>query len=801
MTDFGPVLRRFRKAAGLSQERLVVESGVSVEAIKALEAGRRRYPWVQTVDLLSAGLGLGEDERAELKAAAARPKVGALPSDVADFVGRREEIAAVSELVSGSGQAPGVVVISALAGMGGVGKTALAVRVARELAGRLADGVLYVNLRGFGTGQAMTPLEGLNALLQQLGFALQRPPQSAEEAAGLFRTACASRSLLVVLDNAATVEQVLPLLPGTSSCAVIVTSRRALVGLPGAQPLALGVLQENEALKLLTAVAGRPRVDPDPQSALEVVALCGSLPLALRIAGTRLAAEPSWTVADLARELADETARLDVLADAEHGVRASIALSLKGASPEAAEVFRLIGLFEGDELDLKVAARLVDRPEAEVEPLLEHLVDLHLLESPSPRRYQFHDLVRTYAREIPTTADEQAAARDRVFSLYVAMAWQSRVRFGFSGVSREFFDERWVAGVEELEYDEVMLWLDAESADVLGAARRMMASPHPDRAAVVRLAMGMFMFWVVRHRQAEGAQLDELALAALRDEPTCAPPVASAVISYSAGAHYTAISDLETAASHLKVAIEVDTALEEESHLSFSMVALAHCLERLGRLDEAMELARAGLERGQRLADQMMEGEARLMLGVLAGRLGRFAEQDKSFELAVSLMRSRPGFVDLLSSAIGESYLRSGRTETARTWLRAHMDGVRAAGNKSAVAEHLRHLATAEVELDAYDAARAHLEEALELTGGGELEARIRHSLGTALSGLGETEPAREQWRIALELYRRYGLPQVDEVLQLLELVDDREDGQEAEGQEGEGQYGGADRGDADGLG
>ncbi|MFI5729550.1 ATP-binding protein [Kribbella sp. NPDC051587] len=767
MAEFGPVLRKFRTAAGLSQEQLAAASGVSVGAINTLENGRRRYPWVQTVDLLSKGLRLTADERAELKAAAARPSTGRLPTDVADFVGRTEQIAAVSDLLTGGGQVPGVVVISAIAGMGGVGKTALAVRVARQLAGRFADGVLYVNLRGFGTGDPSTPLEALNTLLQQLGFALQRPPESAEEAAGIFRTACATRKLLVVLDNAATVEQVMPLLPGTANCAVIVTSRRALVGLPGARPVALGVLSEDEALALLTSAAGRERVEGDPQAALEVVALCGSLPLALRIAGSRLAAESSWTVADLARRLADESARLDLLGDSESGVRASVALSLKGTSVgdvAAYEIFGLLGLFEGDVLDLKVAARLVDRPEAEVEPLLEHLVDLHLLESLSPRRYQFHDLVRAYAQELAPEED-RTAARERVLALYIAMAWQARVK---EGARRTWFDDRWVAGVEHLEFDEVMSWLDVEADQILAAAAR----PTTDRGTLVVLAGGMMRFWHARRRHTEGTQLGELALAALSEDPKCASELGLSRIAFHVALHYSARSDVETAVELMRGAIAAAPVETDPYHHFVCTITLAQDLEQLGQLDEAVELVRAGMAGAMSIANEFLETDAHLAMGSLAGRLGRFAEQDHEFGLATAILgRDHPQMLHLLHPQVGASYLRSGRPEAARTWLRDHLPEIRRIGDKSAIAEHLRHLAAAETALSGYDAARVALTEALDLLQGSndEMEAKIRHALGTALSALGETEPARAQWRHALDLYERYGLPQADEVRGLLD--------------------------------
>ncbi|WP_405056007.1 NB-ARC domain-containing protein [Kribbella sp. NBC_01505] len=800
MPDFGPVLRTFRKAAGLSQERLAAASGVSVEAIKTLEAGRRRFPWAQTVDLLAQGLQLTSEERAELKAAAVRPKANSggdmLPAEVADFVGRVDQIAAVSGLLTGGGREPGVVVISALAGMGGVGKTALAVRVAREVAGRFADGVLYLNLRGFGVGEPMAPLEALSALLRQLGFVLQQPPASVDEAAGLFRTACATRKLLVVLDNAVSVEQVMPLLPGTSSCAVIVTSRRAMVGLPGAQPLTLAVLPQDEALALLTSAAGRDRIGDDPQAALEVVALCGSLPLALRIAGTRLAAESSWTVADLARRLSDETARLDVLGGTESGVRASIALSLTGTSAQdaaAAEVFGLLGLHQGEDLDLKVAARLVDRPEAEVETLLEHLVDLHLLDSSAPRRYQFHDLVRAYAQELAegrTSPAERAAAHDRVIALYVAMVWRLRSFYGLGQLSREWVDEGWFSEAEELEKPQVLDWLDAEADEILAAAQRLAAGPRSGYASIVRIAVPMATYWRSRRRETDGVRMGVLAVTAMRDDPTCVPPQAFLAMSYHLACHYHNRSDFESAILHMTASVEGSVVQGQARQQLYSLLALSQMLERAHRFDESLARGQVGLELALSAGDEAAEGEARANLGVLAGRRGEWAEQDREFELAEALYR-RTQLWDLLSlvEVIVRSYRGCGRAGKARDLLRRVLDDVRENTGKFVYADCLELLGATEVELESYDTARVHLEEALSLVGdtSAEFEARIRHSLGMALSGLGEAEPAREQWLVALELYRRYGLPQAAEVLELLELVDDGEDGQEAEGEEGEG--------------
>ncbi|WP_432888584.1 ATP-binding protein [Kribbella sp. CA-245084] len=760
MSEFGQVLRKFRQTAGLSQEKLAAASGVSVEAIKALESGKRRHPRALTVKLLADGLGLTDGEHAELVAAGTRPRtIQLLPDDLQDFSGRDDQVADVEKLFSSGEARQGVVVISAIAGMGGVGKTALGVHVAHQVADQFPDGQLYLNLRGFGPGEPMTAAEALSRLMGSLGVQSDSSA-TVDESAARYRSALAGRRVFVFLDNAASEAQVLPLLPGTSTCAVLITSRRSLTSLPGAAHLPLGALPEPDAFELLAQVVGDGRIESDPVNAQAIVRLCGGLPLALRIAGARLAAQPSWSAEYFAERLGTNRRRLDELALGDLDVRMSIEVSLAAATEQdagAVAAFSLLGLHEGDELDVRVAARLLDLPVTETEDRLERLVDLHLLESNGPRRYQFHDLVRAYAQELAaarTSESERRAARDRVVALYVAMAWRARLpRLG--AFSRAWFDERWLDGTEGLEHEEVMAWLDAEAHEVLAAARRLMTGPWPDLTILVRLAAGMVLFWADRQRNAEGAQLGELAVTALRRDPMCGPPRVEASIRHNLAQHYGVMADFELAAAHMRVAVELSAAPGEEWMLIHSLLALAQFLERLDRLDEAMTHAETGLELALSGGDEAVEGQARFTLGVLAGRLGKPAEQDREFELAATLVRSNePTGFGWLSRSIGDTYLRSGRADRARSWLQTELATVRDSANPFALADHLQLLGAAEVELAAYASARRHLEEALALIGDNsrEFEARIRHSLGDALSGLGESEPAQEQWRLAEQL-------------------------------------------------
>ncbi|MER7244115.1 helix-turn-helix domain-containing protein [Kribbella sp. NPDC000426] len=769
MSDFGTVLRKFRRTAGLSQEKLASASGISVEAIKALEAGKRRSPRPLTLKLLADGLGLAGDERAELVAAGTQSRTsrqlpGQLPDDLEDFSGRDEQIADVEKLFSSGEERQGVVVISAIAGMGGVGKTALGVHVAHRVAAQFPDGQLYLNLRGFGPGEPMVVAEALGRLMGSLG--VQTDVSDVDELASRYRSALAGRRVFVLLDNAANEAQVLPLLPGTSTCAVLITSRRSLTTLPGAAHLALDALPEPDARSLLAQVVGDGRIESDPVNAEAIVRLCGGLPLALRIAGARLAAQPSWSVEYFAERLGTNRRRLDELTLGDLDVRMSIEVSLAAATEQdagAVAAFGLLGLHDGEELDVRVAARLLDLPVAATEELLEQLVDLHLLESSGPRRYQFHDLLRAYAQELAAariSASERLAARDRVVALYVAMAWRTRMpRLGTS--SRAWFDEQWLAGSEGLEHEEVMAWLDAEADQVLAAAGRLTTGPWPDLTTLVRLAAGMVLFWADRQRNADGARLGELAVAALHRDPSCAPSGVEASIRHNLAQHYGVMADFERAAAHMRVAVELSGAPGSEWMLIHSLFALAQFLERLDRLDEGMTHAETGLELALKAGDEALEGQARFTLGVLAGRLGRPDEQDREFELAATLVRvHEPTSFAWLSRSIGDTYLRCGRPDSARNWLRTELATVKGSCSPFAVADHLQLLGAAEVQSTAYAAARGHLEEALALIGENsrELEVRVRASLGDALSGLGATELAEDQWRLVQGLRDQYGL-------------------------------------------
>ncbi|MFC6086858.1 AfsR/SARP family transcriptional regulator [Sphaerisporangium aureirubrum] len=329
---------------------------------------------------------------------ATAPPPRQLPSPPPDFTARDAEVAELRDRLT----RPDAVPVCVIFGPGGVGKSALALRAAHEIAHVYPDGQLHVELRGT-TEAPATPLEVLGRLLRELEPGTS-PPGTLEECAARYRTLLADRRKLVVLDDAATERQVRPLLPGARGCGVIVTSRNRLAGLAGAAVLDLGLLPDQDGLRLLGQVAGDDRVAGDPEAARRVVRQCGGLPLALRIAGARLASRRQWSVARLADRLADEQRRLDELAVGDQEVRAGIALSYDLLPPEARAALRRLGLLGLPYFPVWVSAAAMETGLDEAERVLDHLVDASLAsvvdtDATGRTRYRLHDLIRLFARE------------------------------------------------------------------------------------------------------------------------------------------------------------------------------------------------------------------------------------------------------------------------------------------------------------------------------------------------------------------------------------------------------------------
>ncbi|MEO3841137.1 MULTISPECIES: BTAD domain-containing putative transcriptional regulator [unclassified Streptomyces] len=425
LTAAYPLRERFRELLMLSLSR----SGRQAEALAVSTDSRRLSidelgvePGPKLAELQQRILRGGEQPVAPAATTTARLSPAQLPARLADFTGRD---AFVDELGKQLEQASGMVMaVSSVSGIGGVGKTTLAVHVGHAVRDSFPDGQLYADLQGAGASPA-EPAAVLGSFLRSLGTPDAEIPEPLEERAALFRSTLAGRRVLTLLDNARDAAQVRPLLPGTEGCAAVITSRARMTDLASAHHVDLDVMAPDEALLLFTRIVGAHRVTPERNAAMDVVAACGFLPLAIRIAASRLAARRTWTVSVLARKLSDEHRRLDELRVGDLAVKATFELGYGQLEPEQARAFRLLGLADGPDISLSAAAAILDRTEDDAEDLLETLVDTSLLESAAPGRYRYHDLLRLFARACAHREEPEAerdAAQSRLLDHYLAAA-------------------------------------------------------------------------------------------------------------------------------------------------------------------------------------------------------------------------------------------------------------------------------------------------------------------------------------------------------------------------------------------
>ncbi|WP_461122872.1 ATP-binding protein [Saccharothrix stipae] len=427
-----------------------------------------------------------------------------LPAGVRDFTGRAGELAAVDSALGGASDEPGGPSVVVLEGMGGVGKTSLAVRWARGSESRFPDGTLFADLRGYGPSAPLVPSAVLAGFLQGLGISAEAVPAAEEAQVGLYRSLTASRRVLVVLDNAVSAAQVRPLLPAGSGCVTVVTGRAALTGLAvsdGAVRLPVGVLPAQDAVALVEGVIGKERARAEPEAVASLVALCGGLPLALRVAACRVAGRRHGSVAGLVAEIAGQRGRvegLSVSGDDSAAVRAVFDASYARLLPEQARLFRLLGLHPAAELGEGAAAALSDWPLSRVRRLLEDLVDLNLVEPVGVGRYRLHDLAHAYAAgraDADDSGPERRQAVERVIGWYATVA-DVADRVVFPGNSPLALRGR-ARGVPEFDRAAAMEWLISELPTMMSAVR----IAHQDRLwEETILLAGAYRFVTLRPR-------------------------------------------------------------------------------------------------------------------------------------------------------------------------------------------------------------------------------------------------------------------------------------------------------------
>ncbi|MGW2378259.1 AfsR/SARP family transcriptional regulator [Kitasatospora sp. NPDC001683] len=616
------------------------------------------------------------------------PAPAQLPADAAFFTGRQAELDRLLRLLeqAADGNGPSVVTVT---GMGGVGKSALAVHAAHLLRGRFPDGQLHLDLRGFGTGIPRETHEVLATLLDDLSPAApatgrQPLPSGTDDRSALLRSVLADRRVLIVLDNARDSAQILPLLPGTGSSAMIVTSRNTLTDLPAAHHLPLAPMDAEEQRALLSALCGHDRVEQDLDAALRVLAACAGLPLALRIAGAQLAARPAWPLATLADRVGDqERGRLSALTAGLLDLRATFGSSYltlrdsdRHGDREAARAFRLLGLWPGQVLSPAGAAALLDRTPGQSEDLLERLVDAHLLESPAPLRYRLHDLLAEYAAERadqdePATVRE--SARERLCLWYALALENARLALGEGYQLPPRLDETPPAPLPVFtDQAQAMAWCRQELRNIGEAIRQAGQGTRPDLAWRLPVWLLGYMrtcwwtgqwedylhqglrvaergrdrigrAWLLRtlgacHRMARRYDLaiEELeeALALFDDPASKAATQANLSIAYGAGCR------VDQALAHARAALELHRRTGgSERHTAILLNSLAHALRVAGRMEEAEAQYREALVLWRQYGNANSSAVTLAHLGDVLSRLGRADEAFARLQEAVDIFQ------------------------------------------------------------------------------------------------------------------------------------------------------------------
>ena len=426
--DFAGLLRRLRVEARLTQEELAEAAGLSTRTVSDLERGVNRRAQKDTARLLADALGVIGPVRARFEGAArgravpggagtgaAAAATRTLPRDIASFTGRQQELQELAGVAAGSG---GVVGIHAIGGMAGVGKTAFAVHAAHQLAPRFPAGQIFLPLHGHTPGQQpVDPGEALASLLLTAGVAAAQIPPGMEARMALWRDRLAGQQLLLVLDDAASSEQVRPLLPGAGGSLVLVTSRRHLTALEDATAISLDTLPPAEAAAMLVRLAGRPGLSPADPAVGEITRLCGYLPLAIGMLARQLHHHPAWSLGRRAAELAAAVDRLELMATENLSVAAAFGMSYADLAPDQQQLFRRLGLHPGTDIDAYAAAALAGTDLAAARRGLEALYDQYLLTELALGRYRLHDLVREHASALAGRLDPNRDRDDAITRL------------------------------------------------------------------------------------------------------------------------------------------------------------------------------------------------------------------------------------------------------------------------------------------------------------------------------------------------------------------------------------------------
>lgn len=655
------------------------------------------------------------------------PVPAQLPADVRHFTARADELAAIHALASGqsSGWCPSAVV-TAVGGAAGIGKSALAVHAAHSLAGEFPDGQLFVDLQGFAETKPLDPAEVLARFLTALGAAPGSIPAGMDERAALYRTLLAGRRVLVVLDNACSSEQVRPLLPGSPTCFVLVTSRNRLDGLvvrEGATLLPLGVLSQDDAIALITQMLGAQPTGTDgltDQAAVRrLVECCDRLPLALRLAAARLAATSTSSIAEFVRELEDEQRRLDTLAveGGSMAVRSAFALSYRALPAAAARLFRLLGAHPGPDFTVPLAAALSGIGGDKAHDLMATLVAANLVQTTMPGRYVFHDLVRLYARHCFDT-DETPAAQElavhRVVNYYLHEAYACHDVLRPTTPLPEQHTDHPPMPFTATSPAEALSWLDAERANLRLITALALHRGLPQLSW--RLAEAQWPVFELRCRYDDAAAVYAIGLEAAR---TCKDQIG-------------------------------------ENHLLHRLGSLYRAM---GQPDKALQLCEAALVVAATTHDHDIRCATLNTIGIVHGSAARWDDAVRCFERSLTIARTHQLHLREQSALgnLGCLAIMRRRFHDAVEYIDQSLETYRRYGLTEGLSILLNNYGHACRELGRYDEALAHHREGLAISrreGRRMSEAEALDGIGLILHATEGLDAARPYWEAAYALYR-----------------------------------------------
>ncbi|WP_026411410.1 AfsR/SARP family transcriptional regulator [Actinomadura oligospora] len=710
-----------------------------------------------SVTVTARGAVLGEADESR------RPVCADLPAVLPDFTGRRRERAGIVAALTEDPARP--VVIN---GMGGVGKTSLAIRAAHEVKGLFPGGQLYIDLRG-ADGRPVDPGEALDQFLRRLGVPEADIPGSLDNRAALYRTLLAERPMLVLLDNVRDHAHAEALLPGTPHCATLLTSRALMPELAGAHRVGLDVLDEDDAVALLTRIIGAERARSEPEPVRELAALCGQLPLAVRVVAARLATRPGWSVASFAGRLDDEQHRLRRLRTGDLDVRASFELSYRQLLPEQARALRLLAAVAPQPVSSAVAAAVLDRPPIEAEDLCEALVDVGLMNSTGEWEYRFHDLLRLYGRELAEDA-ERVPALLRLLEFYLVTLRNTHPVISPADRVPRLVSPTGTAGREFADRRRAVAWFHEEQGDVFDAVERASREPGIPIALPADVLMAIYpaAFNNVRTDRLESSARELGRAAAERGDPA-----AEGRALYLEGGAMSRRFLVDEALPRTGRAVDLLRGTGDDgmlpyvlNHLGGEQLTARDFPGALASLDEAVRISRS-------TANPACESFALALRGVALLANGRPQEAVAEGEKALALAHD---INDLGARAraliyLGGIRLWTGRPAEALEGFHESVRILRVIGGRYWESLASSWLARAYNVVGDFESARAHAEDACAVAsteGDDYFHARGLAELGRALHELGEPGRARACLSEAHRVFTALSLPDTSDTAALL---------------------------------